>query len=253
MVMGWVLLYHKLILNRSTKNTPSMISSDYFEKISGIEPSKELIGKIKATLEKEKGSECSWEEASKVASDLKRLAELIAGVSIEESQRQLKLKEFPKIFKLDGIGYTCSICGGSASQENSWYDKYGIKCMDCQRGIDKKQIPASLSKRKDSWYSKYELESNFNIKGPDLRKWIKQDILKARTITEDNNKVHFQIFLIKENKEMLLLKRLVRMRMTKETLNGQEWLSWHPCYNFVDPYEHLKGYKIMDYLKVIYP
>ena len=47
-----------------------MISSDYFEKISGIEPSKELIGKIKATLEKEKGSDCSWEEASKIAADL---------------------------------------------------------------------------------------------------------------------------------------------------------------------------------------
>jgi hypothetical protein len=164
----------------------------------------------------------------------------------------MKLEEFPKGFHLDGIGYTCAICGGSASNENSWFDKYGIKCMICQKAVDRKEIPPSIAKKKDSWYSKTDLEIFFNIKGPAVRRLIKQGVLKARNLTTDGRQIHHQLFLIKDNKETLHPKKLLKTQMVKEITNGQEWYAWKPWYMFVDPHEHLKGYKIMNYLEVLY-
>lgn len=46
---------------------------------------------------------------------------------------------------------------------------------------------------------------------------------------------------------------MVESHMVKEIKDGKEYLSMHPWYHFVDPKEHLKGYKIMDYLRVIPP
>ncbi len=107
-------------------------------------------------------------------------------IAEEELRRQKILKESPKGFHLDRNGYTCPICRSSASEENSWYDQYGLKCMSCQKAINKKIIPESVAKNKESWYSKYDLEMYFNIKGVVLNKYIKQGILRDRVLTFKN-------------------------------------------------------------------
>jgi hypothetical protein len=43
---------------------------------------------------------------------------------------------------------------------------------------------------------------------------------------------------------------MVESRMVKETIDGKDWYHSEPWYRFVDPHEHLKGYKIVDYLRV---
>jgi hypothetical protein len=56
--------------------------------------------------------------------------------------------------------------------------------------------------------------------------------------------------LIKDNKDTLPPKKLTESQMVKEVKEGgKEWFRLEPWYRFVDPLEHLKGYKIMDYLK----
>ncbi len=212
--------------------------------------SQERIQELKGILEKEHGREFSWDEATEAGNTLIGLAELAISSFVEDQRRKKKLEESPKGFHLDG-DYRCFICGQSASREQSWFDKYGIKCMTCQGAIDRKVIPASLAKNDESWYSRWDIESAFNVKGHVLRRWVKEGVLKARTIPcSDGKGVHVQLFLIKDNKDTLPPKKMLEGRMVKETKDGKDWYHMEPWYRFVDPYEYLKGYKIMDHLRV---
>lgn len=213
--------------------------------------SREAIQEFKDLLEKKAGKEFTWEEASDSAYRLINLYKIVLDGHWEEEQRKEKLKEFPKGFPLDGVGYTCFICGQSTQAGENWYDKWGIKCSTCQRAIDRKEIPPSLAKNQESWYSKYDLQSCFDLKRPTISSWIKQGILKARTLTYDGKGVHFQLFLIKDNPDFLPPKKLVKSELVKETRDGKDWYHSEPWYKFVDPHKHLKGYKIMNYLKVV--
>ena len=211
--------------------------------------SKESIQEFKDIFEKETGKEISWEEATESAHNLLGLAEILYKQSIKEMEREEKLKKSPKGFHLEGEGYTCFICRDSISNEETWYDKYGIKCLTCQKAIDKKIIPATTAKNEDSWYSKYDLESCFNINRHAMNKFIKQGILKPRIVPNENGSPHVHIFMIKDNKEILPPKKLVESKTVKETKDGKDWYHSEPWYRFGDPQELLKGYKILDYLK----
>lgn len=173
----------------------------------------------------------------------------------EEKQKALakRLEENPKGFHREGVGYTCAICGDGTSEGDNWYDKYGIKCLVCQKAIDKKEIPASLSKNKDGWYTKNDFDSYFNVKGQTLQKWIRQGIVKPRTVTRYGEGVHTQLFLIKDNKDFLPPKKLIESRMVKEIKDGKVWNQMHPWYHFGNPAETLKGYKIMNHLRIVSP
>lgn len=185
--------------------------------------------------------------------NMEQMGKLAKEFEEKEQARAEKLEQNPKGFHLDGAGYTCFICGGSTPEGDNWYDKYGIKCLVCQRAIDKKEIPASLAKNKDSWYSKFDLEHYFNLKGPALRKWVKEGIIKSRTVSRYGEGVHVELFLIKDNKGFLPPKKMVESQMVREKKDGEVWTHSEPWYRFVDPFEYLKGYKIMDYMRVVPP
>lgn len=215
--------------------------------------SRERIQEMKDLLEKEHGKEFTWEEASDASYRLAGLAEICFEQWQEDCRRKKQLEESPKGFKLDGVGYTCAICQQNTQEGENWYDKWGIKCTVCQKAIDKKKIPGSCAKKRDSWYSKYDLESRFNINRHALNRFIKQGILKPRIVPNESGKPHTYLFLIKDHKEILPPKKLTESKMVKETKNGKDWYHSEPWYRFVDPHEYLKGYKIMDYLVVTSP
>lgn len=143
----------------------------------------ESIAEFQAIWKKEYGEDLTHEKAAESAHNLVNFIKVLWDISEEDYRRKEKLKQHPKGFLIDGVGYTCSICREHTKQNEGWYDKYGIKCLTCQKGIDKRQIPASVAKNEDAWYSAYDLQSRFNIKSPTLRKWVKAGILKARSIT----------------------------------------------------------------------
>ncbi len=213
--------------------------------------SDERIQEMKDLLEKEHKKEVTWQEASDAAYNLAGLADLMFDCWVEDKRREKKLKESPKGFVLESSGYTCAICHNGTPVGENWYDKWGIKCSTCQKAIDRKEIPASLAKSKDSWYSKYEIESTFNIKGPALRSFVKKGILQSRIVKSEHNRPHTELFLIKDNKDTLPPKKLVKSRMISEEKDGKTWHRSEPWYKFVNPHEHLKGYKIMDHLRVV--
>ena len=80
---------------------------------------------------------------------------------------------------------------------------------------------------------------------------IRQGVLKVRTVPREKKGTHFQLFLIKDNKDILPPKKLVESHNLKEEKDGQGCFRVVPWYKVFDPKEHLKGYKIMDYLEII--
>jgi hypothetical protein len=211
--------------------------------------SDERIKEFKVILEKERGLEVTWEEAEKGAYQLDALANFMFDTWLEDERRKKKLKESPKGFCLDGVGYSCFICGDGTPKDGNWYDKYGIKCLVCQKAIDKKIIPAMAAKHRDSWYSKYDLESRFNIKYHALNRFMKMGVLKPRIVPDESGRPHCYLFLIKDQKDILPPKKLTESKMVREVKDGKEYFRSLPWYRFVDPWEALKGYKIMDHMR----
>ena len=171
----------------------------------------------------------------------------------KEKVREEKLKANPKGFHLEGASYTCFICGDHTPEGDNWYDEYGIKCLICQKAIDEGEIPASLARDKDSWYSKWDLERYFNLKSPALRKWVKDGIIQVRTVSNFGKGVHTELFLLEDNMGFLPPKKMLESHSVEEKKDGKTWYHSEPWYRFVDPFKHLKGYRIMEHMRVVPP
>ena len=212
--------------------------------------SEKSIQEFKDIFEKEQGKEITWAEASEMAHNLMNYVKVIYDSAEKDHRLKLRLEKEPKGFHLEGEGYTCFICGQSVSNEQTWYDKHGIKCLVCQKAVDKKIIPATAASNKDSWYSTYDLESRFNINRHMLKRFVKEGVLRPRIVPSDSGGMHAQIFLIKDNKDTLPPKKVTESQLVKETRDGKDWYHSEPWYKFVDALEVLKDYKLINYLQV---
>ena len=217
------------------------------------EEHKKHIQKMKELLEKREGKEVTWEEAEEASRNLAGLAEILYELWVKEQGWKKRLQESPEGFVLEGRGRTCAICHESSREEGSWYDKWGVTCLTCHGAVDRKEIPGSLAKRERSYYREHELQRAFNLKHSDITRWIKEGVLKARTVTDGAGRVHARLFLIKDNEGTLPPKKLVESQLVKEDRDGQTWYRSYEWYCFGDPRETLKGYKIMDHLRIIPP
>ncbi len=216
-----------------------------------VQLSNKSIQEFKDLLEKEKGEEVSWDEAAEAGRNLVGLYDVLLKCHWEEEGWKKRLETEPEGFSLTGNGRNCAVCGQSTREDTNWYDKWGIKCLTCQKAIDKRKIPGSIARNRDNRYSPYELEDRFGIKTATQRKWVKEGILKARVVPTENGGVHYYIFLIKDNKDFLPPKKLTNSQSVREEREDGTWHRSEPWYRFVNPYEHLAGYGILDYLKFI--
>lgn len=247
----------------SEPEKPRAYSSPKFEEVRAEQPlpkhrheKKNFTDKhreeLKKILEKNSGKEVSDQEVADAEIWLRNYASLMLNIAESQWKKDQKLKQNPKGFHLEGQGYSCMVCGNSISNEQTWYDKWGVKCLICQKAIDKKEIPGACAKNKDLWYSKYDLESTFSLDRKSLNKLVKEGVIKPRIVYNAQNSPHTYLFLIKDNRDTLPPKKLVKSQMVKETREGKDWFHLEPWYKFADPKEVLKDYKIMDYLVVTY-
>ena len=208
-----------------------------------------IIQQVKESLEKGQGHEVTWEEAEKAQSDLQILAHIVYDSYQKDHQLKLQLKKNPKGFPVEKGG-SCALCGGVTSLENSWYDKNGVLCLPCHEAIKSETIPVSAIKDKDSWYSKMELQTYFNLKGTDLRKSIREEYLINSCVFTKNKKIHFELFLISKNEEVLPPKTLIESRIKKISLKGKEYYTTEHWYEFVDEkkMQELSKYRIIEIL-----
>jgi hypothetical protein len=108
--------------------------------------SQESIEKFKVIYKEETGKELNDREAFEAANNLVNFFDLLLKFDYEDKKRKERLKKEPKGFHLEGEGYTCKICNRSISDKETWYDKYGIKCLNCQKTQNKKTITTNAVK-----------------------------------------------------------------------------------------------------------
>lgn len=208
-----------------------------------MEISKERLEEFKKIFKKEYGKELTDEEAYEYASNLLGLFKVLFDIRIREEMNKQRLKKEPKGFALKGSSYSCPICGRTVPAHEMWYDKFGQKCLVCQKAIDDKIIPGRLCEHNDLWYSMWELEHYFGIKSATVRKLIRQDIIKTRIVPD----INCYVFLTKDNAGILPPKELLKSRVVHiedNVLSTQYW------YEFQDPKEVLRDYKILKYINI---
>ncbi|MFY9311543.1 MAG: hypothetical protein WAQ28_21035 [Bacteroidia bacterium] len=213
--------------------------------------SEKKIQEIKKALEKGCGREVTSKEAHQALGILYMFIEHSKDIVDEENRKQELLKKHPKGYYYDRKEGNCLVCGKIASEENFWFDKYGLKCAKCQKAINTKVIPVSVIKNKESWYSKDELDEYFNINQVELKRYIKQGLLIAHTVFGEKKKIHFQLFLIKDNKDVLPPKKNLKSKMGVIIRNDEEYYTKQYWYEFIDQkkLKSLMKYKIMQCLK----
>lgn len=161
------------------------------------------LAEFKRIYKKKYGKDISDADARDAAQRLLNFFKILIDVDKKERARQFKLKEHPKGYHLTDGTYSCCICKKYVSGETSWYDKHGIKCMVCQRAVEKRQVPISVCKNKGGWYATWELEYYYKLKPPTTRKFIRNGTLKARVVPHEDGSPYFYLFLVKDNPGVL--------------------------------------------------
>lgn len=206
---------------------------------------------LRKLLEKERGHEITDHELFEADLWLTNYAKLMYDFAITDLGRKKKLEENPKGFHLEGKGYTCCVCHNSVSDDQTWYDENSIKCLICQDALDKKVIPPTVASDHESWYSMHDFESSFFMKPNAVRRFIKEGLLKPRIIKGPSDRIHYQLFLIEDNEDILPPKEVTKWPLVKFQKDGKDWYHSEPWFMHKDPKEVLDGYKILEYMSTL--
>lgn len=169
--------------------------------------SEERVKEFQKLFEKEYGKKLTMAEASEAAHNLVNFFDTLLQIERKEQDRKHRLKTEPKGFHLTDGTYTCIICHTSVTGASSWYDKYGIKCLTCQRATEKGNIPPSVFENRDGYYDLWHLQDKFGIHSATARKMVKTGELKAVIVETENGKPYHYLFSAKDNMDALRVKR----------------------------------------------
>jgi hypothetical protein len=166
--------------------------------------SDKLVDEFRTIMEKRGAKFKDGAEVRVAAENLAGFVELAYEVAVKEMRRKKKLKEHRKGFAIDEDGvFSCFICFESITKENGWYDKYGFKCLNCQRAVDEKIIPPIVFKDRHSWLATWQVQDRLKIHPATMRKMIREGQLKPRIITYTHNINNYYIFMLSENSILL--------------------------------------------------
>ena len=168
-----------------------------------MEPSKEYLEKFKKIFKDKYGHEYTDEEAYGAARNLLGFVEILIESAQKEAIKERRLKKEPKGFHVDDGTYNCLVCGRTVTGDESWYDKWGAKCMLCQKAVEDGIVPGFVCRERDSYYSTWSIENKFGIKHQTARKLARQGTLKARIVLNSEGKPYEYIFLKKENPHLI--------------------------------------------------
>lgn len=122
-------------------------------------------------------------EMQQSANNLVRSVELMVELDAEHRSWEQRLEKEPKGFSIPSNGRNCSLCKTGVYGE-VWYDKWGMKCMNCQTALHKKIVPGYVFKDKDNQrhITAAQLNSMFGLHPQTIKKLIRQKKLNARFI-----------------------------------------------------------------------
>ena len=134
------------------------------------------------------------------ARNLVGFVDTLLKMSHDDLLRQKRLESEPKGFEMEGEGRTCPLCGRSNYDLKLWYDKWGLKCMDCQNALNKKIIPGYVFKdyKDEKHITASTLSWKMDLRHQTIRKLVRQGKLIAREIPINRTIV----FLREENPDI---------------------------------------------------
>lgn len=167
----------------------------------GEEAMLELAGKKK----EQKPPQVDSEKRMKYNShNVVQLARISGEVQGQENVRKKRLEKEPKGFAIPADEtYSCHICFTHINSSNGWYDKYGFKCLDCQRATDEGILPPEVFEDRDSWYTDWHIENEYYIQRITIKKLVQQGELKPRIVTDPTGRHHAYVFMALENNDFL--------------------------------------------------
>lgn len=132
------------------------------------------------------------------AYNLYRYVELAYGLAVEQNGWEQRLKNEPKGFWLDSEGRTCFVCHTNVHGQ-IWFDKWGLKCANCQDAFIKNIFPGYIlrDKNNDRHITDAQLRWKFKLHRQTIKKLVRDGRLKPRLIPNGP-----MIFLKKENPDL---------------------------------------------------
>ena len=207
-----------------------------------------------AALKKD-GKEITEEEAEKVLDLMYTLAPIAVSQAMLEAKWQQRLGRKPTGFPVKSGKFPCRICGHGSGEYPMWYDQFGLKCRACQNAVEKGVVPGEITGDDTLYYSEHDFGHYFRLKGNALKEWIKKGLLKPRIISgADGKGKHYQVFLTSDHKGFLPPITMFRIGcLIEEEEDGKKYIRGTEWYEHVEPFEYLKDYGIIKYMKLKEP
>jgi hypothetical protein len=119
------------------------------------------------------------------ADNLVNFISLLIKMDQEEKARIKRLEQEPKGFTLESKGRNCPLCH-NCIQGEMWYDKWGMKCLNCQEALNKKIVPGYVFKdyKNEKHITDSELGRVSGLHTQTIRKLVRQGKIKARILTK---------------------------------------------------------------------
>jgi dipeptidase E len=168
--------------------------------------SDESVQEFKRLYKEKSGEDISDEKAREMGENLVRFFSLLQDMHIKELKIEEKLKSSPNGFDLTEVGsgqYTCMICGRQISGIEGWRDKYGNKCLVCQKAVDDKLIEGWILEDIDNWYKMWEIKDKLDLHHATIRKMVREEKLKTRVVPGKDGKPFEYLFIAEENYSIL--------------------------------------------------
>ncbi len=142
----------------------------------------------------------------RICMDAEAMAHFLYDIYQIHKQFEARLEREPGGYSFPAEGRTCTLSMGGGSGD-FWYDKKGMRCMDCQTAYIKKIIPGYVFTDKDDkrHITETRLIVRHNADRKEIRKYIKNGVLKVRRIEHGQFPPTF-VFLKCENPNLTVFK-----------------------------------------------
>lgn len=109
-------------------------------------------------------------------------------IDMERQRWDERLKKEPKGFSMHSEGRSCSLCKVDV-RGDIWYDKWGLKCLNCHEAYKKKIVPGYVFRDHDNekHVTDTQLATISGLHVQTVRKLIRQGKIKARKIPRGPN------------------------------------------------------------------
>jgi len=146
------------------------------------------------------------EYEQRVQADAEAFAHLAYDMYQIHKQFEARLEHEPDGFVFPAEGRVCRLCMGGGAGD-FWYDKMGMRCMDCQTAYVNKVIPGYVftDKNNKRHITETSLIVRYHADRKEIRKYIKEGVLKPRRI-EHGKFPQTLVFLKRENPQLTVFK-----------------------------------------------